>query len=140
MTNYLLDTNILSSIIKQPNSLLAQKIMSLDETSFCTSIIVACELRYGAKKKGSPQLIKKVDLLLDNIPIAPLSPDVDYHYASLRTFLEKKGKPISAHDMLIAAHALALNATLITNNENEFNRIPGLAVENWIKEEFAQLN
>ncbi len=78
--------------------------------------------------------------MLDNIQIAPLGPDVDYHYANLRTFLEKKGKPISAHDMLIAAHALALNVLLITNNEREFNRIPDLSVENWIKEESAQLN
>lgn len=140
MIKYLFDTNILSSLIKQPHSPLAHKIIELDADSFCTSIIVACELRYGAKKKGSKELIKKVDLLLDNIFIAPLGPGVDYHYAALRTALEKKGQPISAHDMLIAAHALALDAVLVTANMREFNRAAGLTVENWLisaNEEFV---
>ncbi len=133
VTQYLFDTNILSTLIKQPSGLLAKKITKLDETSFCTSIIAACELRYGAQKKGSRELISKVELLLANIIIMPLGNDVDQRYAVLRAALEKRGEPISAHDMLIAAHALALNLTLVTANEREFNRVPGLVVENWLR-------
>lgn len=132
MTKYLFDTNILSTLIKQPHGSLAQRISALDEDAFCTSIIVACELRYGAKKKGSRELTKKVESLLNNIFVAPLSPDVDFHYAAVRVALEKHGQPISAHDMLIAAHALSLEVTLITANEREFKRVPALAVENWL--------
>ncbi len=130
---YLFDTNILSELIKHPAGLLAQKITKLDQTSFCTSIIVACELRYGALKKNSANLTTKVELLLANIIIAPLTDEIDRHYAELRTFLEKQGQTIGANDMLIAAHALTLHAILITANEREFLRIPGLSVENWLK-------
>lgn len=133
MTKYLFDTNILSALIKQPHSPLAQKISSLDEDAFCTSIIVACELRYGAKKKASRELSKKVEALLENIFVAPLGPDVDDHYATVRVALEKRGHPISAHDMLIAAHALSLDVILVTANEREFNRVPALSVENWLQ-------
>jgi tRNA(fMet)-specific endonuclease VapC len=129
---YLFDTNILSSLIKQPAGLLAQKIKELEDTSFCTSIIVACELRYGALKKGSKKLTSKIESLLANIIVLPLSDDVDRHYAVIRTALEKKGKPIRANDMLISAHALALDVILVTANENEFSRVPGLTVENWL--------
>ncbi len=129
---YLFDTNILSNLIKNPVSTLAQKIVKLDNTSFCTSIIVACELRYGALKKNSKQLIARVELLLSNIIVQPLSDDLDHYYAKLRVALEKKGQIISANDMLIAAHALSLDAILITANEREFLRVPGLSVENWL--------
>jgi tRNA(fMet)-specific endonuclease VapC len=130
---YLFDTNILSELIKHPAGPLAQKITRLDQTSFCTSIVVACELRYGALKKNSPNLTSKVELLLANIIIAPLSDDVDRYYAELRISLEKQGQLIGANDMLIAAHALAFRATLITANEREFLRVSGLSVENWLK-------
>lgn len=129
---YLLDTNILSALIKQPAGNVASKILQLDENEFCTSIVVACELRYGAMKKGSAKLIAKVDALLTNIEVMPLDDNVDYHYALLRTALEKRGQPIGAHDMLIAAHALALKTILVTANENEFKRISNLQIENWV--------
>lgn len=129
---YLFDTNILSNLIKNPSGALAQKIVKLDNTSFCTSIIVACELRYGALKKNSKQFTSRVELLLSSIIVKPLSDDLDHYYAKLRVALEKKGEIISANDMLIAAHALSLDAILITANEREFLRVPGLLVENWL--------
>ena len=132
---YLFDTNILSNLIKQPSGLLAQKIKDLDENSFCTSIIVACELRYGALKKGSKELSTKIELLLANIIVLPLDGEVDRHYGLIRAALEKQGTPIGANDLLIAAHSLALNTLLITANENEFRRVPGLKVENWLIEQ-----
>ena len=131
MLNYLLDTNILSDLIKNPQGNLAKKISTLDADSFCTSIIVACELSYGAKKKDSSILTAKVEMLLDSIAIFPLDSCVQEHYADIRVFLEKQGQVIGANDMLIASHALALNVILVTANINEFNRVPELRVENW---------
>lgn len=129
---YLLDTNILSALIKRPSGTLARRISELGSEDFCTSIVVACELHYGVAKKGSPVLATKVDQLLANIDILPLGVDVDHHYAALRVALEGSGQPIGYNDLFIAAHALALGLTLITDNMREFSRVPGLLVENWL--------
>jgi tRNA(fMet)-specific endonuclease VapC len=129
---YLLDTNILSALIKRPSGALARRISELDNEDFCTSIVVACELRYGVAKKGSPVLATKVDQLLANIDILPLGVDADHRYAALRVALEGGGQPIGHNDLFIAAHALALGLTLITDNMREFSRVPGLWVENWL--------
>jgi len=129
---YLLDTNILSSLLKQPSGTVASRIRSVGEDTICTSIIVACELRYGAAKKGSPALSGKVEQLLSSLEVLPLDEGTDKKYAELRTALEKAGTPIGANDCLIAAHALSLELTLVTDNVGEFSRVPGLAVENWL--------
>lgn len=133
MCRYLLDTNILSHLIKQPQSTVAQKVSYLERDVFCTSAIVACELRYGIEKKGSLKLTEKVELLLSQIDVLPLEhPAVSLHYGQLRAFLEKKGQVIGSNDMLIAAHALALDVILVTDNVDEFKRVPQLQIENWL--------
>ena len=129
---YLLDTNILSSLLKQPSGTVAGRIRSVGEDAICTSIMVACELRYGAMKKGSSTLTDKVKHLLSALDVLPLDEDTDEKYAELRTALEKAGTPIGANDYLIAAHALSLELTLVTDNVGEFSRVPGLRVENWL--------
>jgi len=134
MLRYLLDTNILSHLIKQPQSPLAKKLLELERNVCCTSIVVACELRYGVEKKGSAQLAARVELLLNQIDVLPLEyAAVSDHYAVLRVFLEKQGQVIGSNDMLIAAHALALDVTLVTANICEFKRVPSLRVENWLE-------
>lgn len=130
---YLLDTNALSEVVKQPAGMVARRIAAAGEDSICTSIVVACELRYGAMRKGSPVLNEKIEQLLSDVEILPLDEGVDRRYADLRMQLEQAGQPISAHDMLIAAHALALGLTMVTANVREFRRVPGLAVENWLE-------
>lgn len=130
---YLLDTNALSEVVKQPAGVVARRIAAAGEDSICTSIVVACELRYGAMRKGSPVLNEKIEQLLSDVEILPLDEGVDRRYADLRMQLEQAGQPISAHDMLIAAHALALGLTMVTANVREFRRVPGLAVENWLE-------
>jgi tRNA(fMet)-specific endonuclease VapC len=129
---YLLDTNILSSLLKQPSGAVASRICSVGEDAICTSIIVACELRYGAAKKDSPTLSGKVEQLLSTVEVLPLDEDADGKYAQLRAALEKAGTPIWANDYLIAAHALSLELTLVTDNIGEFSRVPGLTMENWL--------
>jgi tRNA(fMet)-specific endonuclease VapC len=104
-----------------------------DEGSCCTSIIVACELRYGALKKGSSALTDKMNQLLETIAVLPLKPNIEEHYARLRVTLEQAGTPIGSNDLLIAAHACALDLVLVTGNVKEFSCIPDLYVENWLE-------
>ena len=129
---YLLDTNILSHLVRQPQGPVAVRIADVGEDNVLTSVIVACELRFGAAKRGARKLTRQVETVLSAMTILPLEPGADIHYAAIRAALEKKGTPIGAHDMLIAAHARAIDAVYVTDNVTEFNRVPGLKVENWL--------
>ncbi|WP_292827138.1 PIN domain-containing protein [Nostoc sp. JL33] len=95
--------------------------------------MVACESRFGARKKNSQKLIEKLEIILDSIEILPLTHPVEQYYAEIRTDLEQQGKPIGGNDLLIAAHSLTLGLTLVTANTREFSRIPNLKVENWLE-------
>ncbi|MDF0491512.1 type II toxin-antitoxin system VapC family toxin [Sphingomonas sp. H39-1-10] len=130
---FLLDTNILSDLIRQPHGAVASKIAESGEDAIATSIIVAGELRYGAEKRGSQRLTNKVEELLSLVPVLPFKDDADAHYGRLRADLERRGTLIGANDMLIAAHALAIGATLVTDNLREFERVDGLEVVNWLR-------
>ena len=129
---YLLDTNILSHLIKNPRGPVMRRITTFGEEAICTSIIVASELRYGADKKGSPKLAAKVEEILENIEVLPLDIDADRHYGSIRSYLENRGEVIGPNDMLIAAQARSLGLILVTDNTREFERVSDLAVENWL--------
>ena len=132
MSLWLLDTNTISALFRDPFGPVAIKINAANQGDICTSIVVACELRFGAEKRGSAKLTTWVEAMLNDLDVQPLGSDADRHYAYLRTQLERKGTPISGSDMLIAAHALALDATLVTANTREFARIDGLKLENWL--------
>ena len=130
---YLLDTNILSHLVRQPQGPVADHIADVGEANVLTSVIVACELRYGAAKRGSSKLTRQVEAVLSAMTIRPLESDIERVYASIRVALERKGTPIGAHDMLIAAHARAIDAVCVTDNVAEFRRVPALKIENWLK-------
>ena len=131
---YLLDTNIVSELIKNPQGLVADRMLASGKEKYCcTSIIVACELRYGAAKKQSPKLTFNVEQILNSLPILPLQEMTAEVYAKIRVNLEVRGLPIGQHNLLIAAHALLLGLTVVTANEREFSRVEKLTVENWIK-------
>jgi tRNA(fMet)-specific endonuclease VapC len=132
LTRYLLDTNIVSDLIKNPQGKAAQRIARAGEDNICTSIIVAAELRYGAARRGSKRLTKAVEDLLGEINVLPFDVLADTEYGRIRSQLEAAGKTIGNNDMLIAAHATAIAATIVTANAGEFKRIAGLAVENWL--------
>jgi tRNA(fMet)-specific endonuclease VapC len=133
MARYLLDTNILSNVISQPKGRIAARMTKTGSGEICTSIIVAAEMRFGAVKSGSPRLSTRVAELLDRVDVVGFEPPADSTYATLRAQLERRGRPIGANDMLIAAQALALDLTLVTDNESEFSRIPDLRIENWLR-------
>lgn len=130
---FLLDTNIVSDLVRRPQGAVAAQIADVDESEVATSIVVAGELRYGAERRGSERLTAQLDAILELLPVLPLGDDADAHYGRLRADLERRGTPIGANDMLIAAHALSLNATLVTDNVREFERVEGLRVVNWLR-------
>lgn len=134
-TVWMLDTNILSHAIRYPRGPLAvriQQLSELAEEALCTSLVVACELSFGAEKSGSITLASKIETMLQFVPSKAMDGNMVQHYANIRAHLERLGTPIGPNDTLIAAHALALDCTLVTDNEAEFRRVPGLRVENWL--------
>jgi tRNA(fMet)-specific endonuclease VapC len=132
LTRYMLDTNIISDLIRNPQGKAARRIAKVGEDNVCTSIIVAAELRYGSAKSGSKRLLKAVEDLLGEISVLPFDVPADAEYGGIRSELEAAGKPIGGNDLLIAAHAYATGATIVTANTSEFKRIRGLNVENWL--------
>lgn len=132
MTRYLLDTNIISDLIRNPQGKAAKRIAKVGENSICTSIIVAAELRYGCAKSGSARLRKAVENLLGEIDVLPFEAPAEADYGDIRAALEAVGTPIGGNDLLIAAHAQAMQATIVTANAAEFKRVRGLKVENWL--------
>jgi len=136
MPIYLLDSNILSDMMRNPQGSAArifERKASEPGSSLHTSIVVACEMRYGVAKRGSTSLAQRVDRALASVEVIPLSAGADDAYAALRSDLERKGQLIGQNDMLIAAHALALDAILVTGNVHEFKRVKGLKIENWLR-------
>lgn len=130
---HLLDTNILSDLVRNPQGRVAQRIAEIGEDAVCTSVIVAAELRYGASKKGSERLTAQLERVLAALPILPFEEPADVAYGELRAQLKATGTPIGGNDMLIAAHAMASGCCVVTANEREFERIDGLTVVNWLR-------
>lgn len=132
MSGYLLDTNIITDLIRNPDGSAARHIEQVGAKEIFTSIIVASELRYGCVKKGSPKLLARVEGILETIPVLPLDLPADAKYGRIRAELEAAGQTIGMNDLLIAAHAFALDLILVTDNTREFSRVRGLIVENWL--------
>ena len=131
-TRFLLDTNILSDLARNPQGRAASRINRLPANDVCTSIIVAAEIRYGVIKKNSPRLTAQMEAILSGLDILPFEAPADAVYGELRLQLETAGTPIGSNDLLIAAHAVTLGYTLVTDNIREFSRIKELPVENWL--------
>jgi len=130
---YLLDTNIVSDLVRNPQGNVARRIAKVGASQVCTSIIVAAELRYSAEKRGAVALSERLEAVLGRLEVLPFEAPADAAYATLRTKLERSGKPIGANDLLIAAHALSLGCAIVTDNEREFARVAGLKLENWLR-------
>lgn len=133
---FLLDTNIVSSLVRDPRGSIASRIAEAGEESVCINVIIAAELRFGVRKRRSPRLTKQVNKVLAALEILSLETPVDSHYAEIRDWLERKGTPIGPNDLIIAAHARSLGLTLITHNIGEFRRVPRLKAENWLASPF----
>ena len=135
-TLYLLDTNIISHMMRNPTGVASQRALEKARqnpaNAMLTSVIVECELLLGLRRQTSPRWQQQYQWAMGSIEVLALEPQVAKTYAELRARLEELGTPIGPHDTLIAAHALALSATLVSADA-EFTRVPGLRLENWLK-------
>jgi tRNA(fMet)-specific endonuclease VapC len=128
----LLDTNICIYIINQKPSGVLERFKGFSAGEVGVSSVVAAELAFGVEKTGSMRNKQALELFLAPLTIAPFDAACVWSYATLRAQLEKLGEPIGSLDTLIAAQALALDLPLVTNNQKEFSRVPGLKLENWV--------
>ena len=126
-----LDTNICSYILRRHPVAMIDRFAGLDRAQLWLSAIVAAELRFGAVKLGSARFAAAVETWLTGFDVRPWPVDATRQYANIRYALERAGQPIGGMDLMIAAHVLAEDAVLVTNNAREFLRVPGLAVEEW---------
>ena len=130
---YMLDTNIVSDLVKNPSGRIASKVREVGDEGLGVSVIVAAELRFGCAKRGSSVLTRQVEAVLSALLVAPFDQPADAEYADIRNQLERSGRMIGPNDLLIAAHARALGVPLVTRNSAEFARVEGLRVENWLE-------
>jgi tRNA(fMet)-specific endonuclease VapC len=126
-----LDTNICSYVLRRRPASMIERFAELDRGQLWLSAIVAAELRFGAAKLASVRFSAAVEAWLAGFDVRPWPLDATQHYANIRAALERTGKPTGGMDLLIAAHAMAEDSVLVTNNAREFLRVPGLAVEEW---------
>ena len=126
-----LDTNICSYVLRRHPVAMLERFAGLARDQLWLSAIVAAELRFGAAKLGSPRFSSAVESWIAGFDVQPWPLAATQHYAQARAALERAGTPIGGMDLMIAAHALAEDSVVVTNNAREFLRVPGLAVEEW---------
>jgi tRNA(fMet)-specific endonuclease VapC len=131
VTRYLLDTNAVSDLMKRPKGPVAGHLARVGHRNCCISIIVSAEWAFGEEQRKDTRLSKRLELLRARIAIVGFEQPADWHYGRLRLVLKSEGQLIGSNDLFIAAHALALGATLVTDNIREFSRVPDLPIENW---------
>ena len=130
LLRYLLDTNVVSDLVRHPQGRVAARVAAVGEPAVCTSIVVGAALRYGAEKSGSARLRERIQLVLSAMEVRSLEAPADRHYGRIRQQLAAQNTPVGPNDLLIAAHALTADVAVVTANEAEFRRVPGLRVEN----------
>jgi tRNA(fMet)-specific endonuclease VapC len=130
---YLLDTNIISDLMHNPEGRVAGKIAEIGEKYIFTSVIAIGEVRYGIEKRGSKKHAAALKWILPFINPEPWKAPADRHYATIRLAIEAMGLPVGHLDMLLGAQALASGAVFVTANEKHFRHMPGLKIENWLR-------
>ena len=134
MIKYMLDTNICIYIIKSKPMDVIERFRQIQISQVGISSITLSELEYGIVKSSKPDQNRfALAQFLAPMEILPYGDEAAQQYGRLRAFLEKQGTPIGSLDMLIAAHALSIDCNLVTNNEKEFNQVPNLNIDNWVK-------
>lgn len=129
---YLLDTNMISDLAKNPQGPVGRKLSEVDPDLVVTSMIVACEIRFGLANKPDQRNAARSVEFLETMTILPLEPEVSVTYATVRVSMMKRGLGMTPNDLLIAAHAMALGATVVTDDK-AFLDVPDLKVQNWLR-------
>jgi tRNA(fMet)-specific endonuclease VapC len=132
--SFMLDTNIVSDLVRNPGGRAFQTWQKKGFPDLCISAIVTSELYFGIEKRQSDRLSRGVEEVLARVSILPYENPSARVYGRLRSTAERSGKIIGPVDLFIAAHALSLDMTLVTNNIREFSRVDGLKLENWLEE------
>ncbi len=127
---YLPDTNAISAYFQQRNPILADR-FAAQFPYLRLSVLVLAELEYGAVKSGVHRHRSRIEGFLDHVAVEPFIPEDAGRFGRLRSDLERRGEIIGTMDLLIAAQALRLGATIVTHNTREFSRVPGLKLEDW---------
>ena len=129
---FLLDTDTCSDAMRGASAALDARLASAKPNEIAISAVTRAELMFGLEKRGNPRALSRlVQDFLGRIAVMPWDAAAADHFARLRAALERDGTPIGVMDTMIAGHALALNATLVTNNRKHFQKVTMLAIENW---------
>lgn len=132
MSLYILDTDICSYVMKRSHPKLLKKLRTVELEQLAISVVSEAELLYGMKIANNPAIVQAAfEGFIEHVSILKWDRTAAEHYADIRADLRKRGEPIGANDLLIAAHARSLSATLVTNNIKEFAKVRKLKVENW---------
>lgn len=129
---YLLDTNIISDLMKHPAGVITGWIRKVGQDTVFTNVIVIAEVEYGIEKKQSRRLREQLEGIRPGLTILPLTQPAEKYYAKVRVLTEQRGWTIGQNDLLIAAHALSLDAAVVTD-DRAFLQMPGVRVENWLR-------
>lgn len=132
---YLLDTNIISDVAHNPSGLVAKRLEEMDPDAVVSSVVVAAEVWFGIESNPSFRSRTRTESFMRTVQVLELKPEVAKVYGRVRAQLKAMGKALGPNDLLIAAHALSLDATLVTGDAKAFAQVPGLKVENWLKGE-----
>lgn len=129
---FMLDSDICIYLINERDEMLQER-FEKNASGICISAITHAELRFGAAHSARvEENTREIDAFCRDLPILPFDAAAGLHYGAIRQELVSRGRPIGANDLLIAAHARSAGATLVTNNEREFARVPELRIENWL--------
>ncbi|MCV0393857.1 MAG: type II toxin-antitoxin system VapC family toxin [Rhizobiaceae bacterium] len=131
---YLLDTNIISDLARNPSGRTARRLSEVDPDKVASSVVVAAEVWFGVEKNPSFRSRARTESFMRTVRVLELRPEVAKVYGRVRAQLSASGKTLGPNDMLIAAHALSLDATLITDDAAAFAQVPGLKMENWLRD------
>jgi tRNA(fMet)-specific endonuclease VapC len=131
MPTYMLDTDSVSLALRGQGRV-AERILDHRPSELCISSVTLAELHYGAELRRSRKLRRSIRTFEDSVEVLPFDGSAAKRFGVVAAALARKGKPIGTFDTLLAAHALSLDLTFITNNEKHFERVPGLTTENWI--------
>lgn len=131
---YLLDTNIISDVAHNPSGSVGKKLGEIDPAEIASSVVVAAEVWYGIENNPSFRSRERTASFMTAIKVLAMEADVARVYGKLRVAMKRTGSELGPNDLLIAAHALSLDATLVTGDEKAFSRVPGLKIENWLQD------
>jgi tRNA(fMet)-specific endonuclease VapC len=131
---YLLDTNIISDVAHNPAGPVGKRLNKINPEMVVSSVVVAAEIWYGVENNPSYRSRARTEAFLENLNVVAMEPEVAKIYGKIRAHLKKAGVELGPNDLLIAAHALSLGAILVTGDDRAFSRVPGLNVENWLRD------